>query len=191
MAEGAVIILGKAAEMRAVGENLMKLLDFLGNYSVTSGDVISVFGQVGKYVEEPLQSALEQCCVEAQTTGDVGLALLSMADKIEHPQFKELVRNIEVSSRYSADFSVLVAFSRRSVREYLKNCRERKNLLREAAINMVLLLGMSVFAMVTVNGLLEVSVWTIATGTIPGRIAIGIVIGIALLFGLQVYHLES
>ncbi|MBP5281082.1 MAG: hypothetical protein J6Z22_01135 [Lachnospiraceae bacterium] len=191
LAECAMIVIGKAGEMHAVNENLMKLLDFLGNYSMTSGDVVSVFSQVGKYLEEPIRSALEQCCVEAQTTGDVGLALLSMAEKIEHPQFKELVRNIEVSCRYSADFSVLVSFSRRSVREYLKSCRERKSLLREAGINMALLLGMSVFAMATVNGLLEVSVWTMLFFTIPGRIALGIVIGIVLLFAMQVYRLES
>ena len=86
---------------------------------------------------------------------------------------------------------MLVTFSRRSVREYLKSCRERKSLLREAAINMLLLLGMSVFALLTVNGLLEVSVWNMLFGTIPGRIALGVVVGILALFGLQVYHLEG
>ena len=153
--------------------------------------MISVFGQISKFMDEPLQSALEQCCVEAQTTGDVGMALLSMAERIEHPQFKELVRNIEVSSRYSADFSVLVQFSRRSMREYLKSVRERKSLLREAGINMTLLLGMSVFALVTVNGLLETSVWSILFTSIPGRVALGIVGGIAFLFLMQAYRLES
>lgn len=186
-----LITFGKAAQMHAVNENLMKFLDFLGNYSVTAGDVISVFGQISKYMDEPIRSALEQCCVEAQTTGDVGMALLSMADQVENPQFKELVRNIEVSSRYSADFSVLVAFCRRSVREYLKNGRERKSLLREAGINLLLLLGMSVFALVTVNGLLEVSVWTILFHTWPGKIALGIVCFILFLFGMQIYHLEG
>ena len=186
-----VITLGKASQMRSVNENLMKFLDFLGNYSVTSGDVIAVFGQISKYMEEPIRSALEQCCVEAQTTGDVGMALMSMADQVENPQFRELIRNIEISSRYSADFSVLVAFCRRSVREYLKNGRERKSLLREAGINLLLLLGMSVFALVTVNGLLEVSVWTILFHTWPGKIALGIVCFILFLFGMQIYHLEE
>ena len=77
-----VITLGKASQMRSVNENLMKFLDFIGNYSVTSGDVIAVFGQISKYMEEPIRGALEQCCVEAQTTGDVGMALMSMADQV-------------------------------------------------------------------------------------------------------------
>lgn len=191
LTECAVITLGKAMEMRAVNENLMKLLDFLGNYSVTAGDVIAVFSQVSKFMDEPIRSALERCCVEAQTTGDVGMALLSLADRIEHPQFKELVRNVEVSSRYSADFSVLVQFSRRSVREYLKSRRERKSLLREAGINMILLLGMSVFALLTVNGLLETSIWEILFYSIPGRVALGIVGGVAFLFFMQAYRLEG
>ena len=191
LAEWAVITVGKTMEMHSVNENLMKLLDFLGNYSVTSGDVIAIFGQISKFLEEPLQSALEQCCVEAQTTGDVGMALLSLADKVEHPQFRELVRNIEVSSRYSADFSVLVQFSRRSVREYLRSCRERGSLLREAGINMALLLGLSVFSLITVNGLLEASVWEILFTTIAGRIALGIVAGIVLLFAMKAYRLEG
>lgn len=186
-----MLTLGKAVQMHAVNENLMKFLDFLGNYSVTSGDVISVFGQISKYMDEPIRSALDQCCMEAQTTGDVGSALLAMADQVEHPQFKELVRNIEVSSRYSADFGMMVQFCRRSVREFLKSGKERKNLLREAGINMLLLIGMSVFALITVNGLLEVPVWTILFHTWPGKIALGIVGGIMLLFGMQVYHLEG
>lgn len=187
----AVFMIGKTMEMRAVNGNLMKFLDFLGNYSTTAGDVISNFSQIGKYMEEPLKSTLEQCCMEAQTTGDVGLALLSMADKIEHPQFRELIRNIEVSSRYSADFSVLVTFSRRSMREYLRSGSERKSLLREAGINLVLLLGMSLFALVTVNGLLEVSIWTILFQTVPGKIVLGILGAILALFGRQIYKLEG
>ena len=187
----AVIKMGKAMEMHAVNENLMKFLDFLGNYSVTAGDVISVFGQISKFLEEPLRGALEQCCVEAQTTGDIGMSLLAMADKVEHPQFKELVRNIEISSRYSADFAALVTFSRRSLREYLRSGRERKSLLREAGINMALLLGMSVFSLLTVNGLLTVSIWTVLFETLPGRIALGMVAGILFLFVMKAYRLEG
>ncbi len=191
MAEFLLLTFGKAAEMRAVNDNLMKFLDFLGNYSVTAGDVIGIFGQIGKYMEEPIRSVLEECSVEAQTTGDVGMAFLSMADKIEHPQFKELVRNIEVSSRYSADFTALVTFSRRSMREYMKSGRERKSLLREAGINLLLLLGMSIFALVTVDGLLEASIWDILFTTMPGKIALGVVAVILFLFGVQIYKLEG
>lgn len=136
---------------RRTEENLTKLLDFLDNYSVASGEITGIFGQISRYMEEPVKSALDMCCYEAAVTGDVGMALLAMAERIEHPKFKELARNMEVSVRYCADFSVLVNSSRRSLREYLKAAREKRGMLREAAINLALLAGMSAVVLLIVS----------------------------------------
>lgn len=175
----------KSRAFRSVNSNLIKFLDFLGNYSVTSGDITGVFAQISRYVDDPLRTVLEECSYEAKTTGDAGLALLTMGEKIEHPKFKELVRNMEISMRYSADFSLLVHNSRRMMREYLRFDRERKGMMREAVINMTLLLGMSAFTLVIVNGLLETSVWVLLGQTIPGRIAL-VVVGVILIrFGMK------
>lgn len=102
-----------------------------------------------------MKSALDACCYEAATTGDVGMALLAMAERIEHPKFKELARNMEVSVRYCADFSVLVNSSRRSLREYLRVAQERRGMLREGAINLALLAGMSVIVLLIVGSFTE------------------------------------
>lgn len=191
---GAEFLVLQACKMRAmksVNENILKFLDFLGNYSITAGEVTSIFHQISRYVEEPLKSALEECCYEAQTTGDAGLALLSMAEKIEHPKFKELVRNMEINLRYCADFTMLVGNSRRSMRDYLKQREERKSMIREAAINMALLLGMSAFVFLIVERLIEVSIWTILLGTFVGRIALGMLGIILCLFLVQAYRIQT
>ena len=170
----------RTANLRAVNEHLMKLLDFLGNYSITAGDVAGIFHQVSRYMEEPIKSALDSCYYEAQITGDTALALRSMAEKIEHPKFKELARNMEVSLRYCADFTALVAGSRRSLREYLRLSQERKGMLREALVNMVLLLGLSMVVLAAVGRMVQLSGLQILTGTVPRRIGLG-VIGIIIL----------
>lgn len=183
--------LAKARAMRSVDRNLLKFLDFLGNYSVTAGEVTGIFNQVSRYVEEPLKSVLDECYYEAQTTGDAGMALLSMAEKIEHPKFKELVRNMEISIRYCADFTALVHSSRRSVREYLRMGGERKNMLREAAINMLLLVALSGFILLTVDRLIEISIWHILLSTLPGRMAMSVLLFIFLLFARQIYKINK
>ena len=175
IAEYLIMRICRARETRSVKENLLKLLNFLGNYSITAGEVTGIFNQISKYMDEPIRSALNECCYEAQTTGDAGMALLVMAEKIEHPKFKELAYNMEVSIRYCADFKALVDGSRRSLREYLRMGEERKGILREAVINMTMLLAMSFFALLTVDGLIEQSIWGILFGTLPGYIALLIV----------------
>lgn len=182
---------GRMKALKSVDDNLLKFLDFLGNYSITSGEITAIFHQISKYMEEPLKGALEECCYEAETTGDVGLALLSMAEKIEHPKFKEFVRNMEINLRYCADFTVLVSSGRKSVRDYQKMKEERKSLLREGAINLFLLLGMSVVVLITVGSLVEVSVWNVLLFSVPGRIGLAVIIGIVLLFAGQILTMDK
>ncbi len=177
----------RAGELRSTNDNLLKCLNFLGNYSLTAGEITVVLGQVSRYVEEPLKGALEECAYEAQTTGDSSLALLSMAERVEHPKIKELARNLEISIRYMADLTALVDSSRRSAREYLRMEEERKGMLREAVVNMGLLMAMSVFALLTVDRLIDVSIWKILSGTLPGHLAIGIYGMILFLFLRKLY----
>lgn len=191
MIEYVVLRICKAHTMRTVNDNLLKFLDFLGNYSITAGEVTGIFNQISKYMEEPLQSVLEECFYEAQTTGDAGMALLSMAEKVEHIKFKELVRNMEISIRYCADFTALVSSSRKSMREYLRIVEERKGMLREAMINMVLLLGMSVMVLITVDKLIAVSIWEILFDTMVGRAGLGVIILVFLLFARKVSRIHE
>lgn len=175
----------KGKNLKSVSENLVRLLDFLGNYSVTSGEVAGILHQVSRYMEQPLKAVLETCYYEVQTTGDAHGALLQMAEKVEHPKFKELVRNMEVSLRYCADFSALVSGSRRSMLEYLRSAGERKGMLREALISMGLLLGMSFVILMAVGNLVQITPMQLLTDTLPGRAGICILVGIGILFAGQ------
>lgn len=190
-AEAALLRYLRARNLRAVNDNLMKLLDFLGNYSITASEVTGTLDQVSRYMEEPIRTALEECYLEAQVTGDTGTALLSMADKVEHPKFQELARNMEISVRYCADFTALVSSSRRSMREHLRIAQERKAMLREAIVNMALLLAMSLAVLLTVGHLINLSFRELVWGTIPGRIGLGALGVIFLLFWAQLQRVHS
>jgi Flp pilus assembly protein TadB len=166
---------------RKVNDNLIKFLDFLGSYSVTSGEITGILYQISKYMDEPLKSILEECYYEAQTSGDTRIALLSMAEKVEHPRFQELVHNMEISIRYSADFTIFVVNSKRAIREHLRSRQERKSLADEAMINMLLLAGMSTLILLTMENLIEANIKDILLHTLPGRIGLILLI---IIFGL-------
>lgn len=172
-------------------ENLMKFLDFLGNYSITSGEITAVLGQVSPYVGEPLRGVLDACYYEAQTSGDTSVALLSMAEKLQHPKFRELVRNLEVSLRYSADLKVLVSQSRRSLREYARMRQERKALIREAWINILILGAMTVVILKAMESLVGIPLSEIMFHTLPGIGCLTVIGVILLLFYRQVRLLNQ
>ncbi len=175
----------------ATDENLMKFLDFLGNYSITSGEITAVLGQVSPYVGEPLRGVLDACYYEAQTSGDTSIALLAMAEKLQHPKFRELVRNLEVSLRYSADLTVLVSQSRRSLREYTRMRQERKSLVREAWVNILILGAMTLVILKALEALVGIPLSEIMLHTLPGIGALTVIGVILLLFYRQVRMLDQ
>lgn len=168
----------------AVDENLLKFLDFLGNYSITSGEVTVIFKQISGYMDEPLKTVLEEGYYEAQTSGDVSMALFSMAEKVQHPKFKELVRNLEISLRYSADFTILVSQSRKSVREHMRMRQERKALTNEAWVNILILGAMTIVILKAVEALLGVPLEEILLQSWVGKGCLtGIVVILLMFYG--------
>ena len=165
----------------AVDEELLKFLDFLGNYSITSGEVTAILNQISGYLGEPLKTVLEECYYEAQTSGDTSIALLSMAEKVQHPKFKELVRNLEISMRYSADFTILVSQSRKSVREHMRMRQERKALASEAWVNILILGAMTVVILKSVEALIGIPLEEILLQSWVGR---GCMLGIGVILFL-------
>lgn len=178
----------KGKAYKSVDEDLPKFMDFLGNYSATNGELRGIFQQIAKYMGNPLSNVLEECCEEAEFTGDMSAALLSMREKIEHPQFKNLINELEINLRYCADYTVLVQSGRRSLRDYMKSEGERRGMLREAMINAVLLLGMSFFSLLAVDSLIEESVWGILFHTMPGRVSLILVGSILFLFAGKILN---
>lgn len=170
---------------KSVDDNLLEFLNILGNYSITSGDISGVLHKVSKYMNEPLKSALEECYYETQTTGDNTLALHSLAEKIEHPKFKEIIRSLEVCSRYSADFSVLVKSNRKMLQDYMSAKKDRSSLAREAKTNMLILIGMLIVILALTDQMLNVSIWSVLFHTTIGKIAVLIILCILVIFYYQ------
>lgn len=189
--EFGILFFLRKREWKQTGQCLMSFLDFLGNYSVTAGEITWIFEQIAPYMKAPVKAALEDCVVEAKMTGDVNMALIAMADRVEHTQFREIIRNLEIGIRYLADFKSLVNTCKRSLRDYEKAIREQKSMAMEGMVNFCLLLGMCFLSFFVVNGLVERSVWDILFFTWIGRSAMVFVAGIILVFLLQIGMLEK
>ena len=171
--------------LKRTGEDMPRLLDLLGSFAASGAVYSNIFGQISIYMNEPLRSAFEDFEAEGRMSGDISMALLSLADRIEHPQFKQLIRNMEITSRHSEDIEGLVNDTRRSLRDYIRESSDRKTMLRESAINMGLLMLMSYVVLVITAGLSDTDAVTVLTGTIPGRVTIGVMAAVLLMYFAQ------
>ncbi|MCR5255451.1 MAG: type II secretion system F family protein [Acetatifactor sp.] len=189
VAEFCALFAMKENAFKKVDGDMIKLLDFLSNYSLTGGELASILYRVSRYMDEPLKGALEKCFYEANTTGDISLALMGLMDSIEHQKFKELMVNLEAGIRYSADLGKLLKESRRDVREYQSALSERKSLMGEALVELFILVVLSVVILFFSGKIMELSVFEIMFFTTVGRIALGIVFLVFLLYGIEIIKL--
>lgn len=98
---------------------------------------------------------------------------------------------MEMGIRYSADFAELVKNSRRSIREYMRTRQERKSMVTEAIVNMVILAGMSVIILLMVEQLTGIPMKTVMLHTLPGKISLSMISGILVLMYRQVRKLNQ
>ena len=111
-----------------VDKDLIQFLNMLGSYSLSTQEVTSVFRRVARFVDDPLKTVMIECYEEARTSGKPDEALRNMANKIEHPQFKEIIKNLEIAMKYSGDFTTVVKSNRQIIQNYMAAKQEKKNL---------------------------------------------------------------
>jgi hypothetical protein len=93
--------------------------------------------------------------------------------------------------RYSADFTVLVSQSRRSVREYMRLRQERKALASEAWVNIFILGGMTVVILKAVEALIGIPIEEILLHSWVGKICMGGIGFILFLFYNQIRSMDK
>lgn len=151
---------------------LLNFANLLENYSKTTDDIIAIFQKVVPYMENPIRDALEECCIKAVSTGKVSASLNELSDKIEHEKFRELIRNLEICSRYEANYAEIITESKCNLREYMAAKEKRKEVKNDCKINIVIMLLASMLIINMLTGLGEKSVWAVLTGSLIGNFII-------------------
>ncbi len=128
---------------RKVEENIVSFMNLIENYSKTNNDLITIFGKVYNYLDEPLKSHVQEAYYLGRRTGDTDLALETLQNSVQHKRFREIIRNLAICSHYEANYEEIIEDSRAQLMEYLAGKRERAAMVRNARIELVILCGTS------------------------------------------------
>ena len=124
--------------------NIMTLLNLVENFNKSDDDIVQIFRKSIAYVEEPLSDLLTLFCSEAETMGDVNKAFDNLQARIEHKRFRQLLRNLQVCFRYETDFDQVIKDCRKSMIDYLAVKSERKAIILNGRMEVIILLACSV-----------------------------------------------
>lgn len=165
-----VLYLMALSNYRRTEESLMTFINLLENYSNMEDELIAIFSRIQPFLTEPVKSAVEQCCIEAEMTGDKGSAIRNLEKRIEHEKFKELIRNLEICSRYEANYGEVIKDSRGLLREYLATVKERKAILNNARIEIAMIIGCSGLVFWMMNDFTQAGILSLLLGSMVGNL---------------------
>ena len=171
---------------KTIDKALLEFLNQLGNFSAIQGEITNVLHHTAQYTPPMLAEALEECYIEAQTTGNVSAALMGLSEQFEHEKFKEIIINLEVCSRYTANLKVIVYSLPRNLMDAKRASQERRAIADSAIVEMVILSVMLLIVLVVVDTMVKASIWDILLHSIVGYIALGVAGFCYLIFGLAV-----
>lgn len=155
-----------------VDKDLIQFLNMLGSYSLTAQEVTATFRKVARFMNDPLRTVLIECYEEARTSGKPEEALNNMAAKIEHPQFHEIIKNVEIAINYDADFTTVVKSNRQILQNYMSSKQERKALASDGMVNMFVMALALIGCVYFMGQLLGIDIWAELFGSLIGRIAL-------------------
>lgn len=168
---------------KRIEEQIIHFLNMVDNYNQSEDNLITIFGKVYKYLDEPLCSAIEDCYREASNTGDMGTAFRRLETRIVHERFSEILQNLEMCSLHEANYHTIIKESRDIMIKHKKSRDTIKNIVNKAKMGMLAMTGMLVVLVFMISNIIEVNLITVMTGSVVGM-AILIYLGLVMLFGV-------
>ena len=135
----AVVALVARMNYIAVEKDLLDFLNQLKAYNSTSDDILTCFRAISENVHNPLRDSLLEFYLKVQVNGKKSQAFFELMNSIEHPLFKQFIRNLEICSRNSADYDIIADNCKKTLKNYLNFKKELRAQSKSDAIIMAVL----------------------------------------------------
>lgn len=102
----------RAVRRRKIEEESLHFLDLLEMNALTSQDVIQIFRKTAAKVSDPLKTELFNMVADAEHSG-ASAAVRKLAGRVENPYLKDLFLNLEICSRYKANYGEVISAAKK------------------------------------------------------------------------------
>lgn len=128
-----------------VEAGLLIFINTIDAYSATTADLITLLEKSIDSLHGALRGYIIMTVDNARRLGNLSSALAICEDVVEHPFFKSLIRNLNISSRNIANYSEIIKGCRVRLQDELANTQKLRTIHRTARsyLLMLLVLGFS------------------------------------------------
>jgi len=170
---------------KKVEEDIVTFMNLIENYAKTNNDLVSIFGKVYPYLDEPLKSHVQEAYYLGRRTGDTDLALETLQNSVQHRRFREIIRNLAICSHYEANYEEIIEDTRSQFMEYLAGKRERAAMVRNARIELVILCATSGVVMYMMGSFIGENIIAALRESFIGKI---ILVYLVLVLAIVIYN---
>ncbi len=163
---------------KQVEKNIVSFMNLVENYSKTNNDLVAILGKVYPYLEEPLKSNVLEAYQLGKRTGNTDMALERLQNSVQHKYFREIIRNLTICSHYEANYEEIIEDSRSQLMEYLAGKEERAAMVRNARIELIILIATSAVVMYLMGSFIGTNVIQALRGSFFGEVILIYLIGI-------------
>lgn len=172
--------------LQRTDDNLLEFANMLSGYSSNNSELSDIFARIANHVDDPIKTAIEEYVYEAGAYG-TDIALESLCEKIEHPKFKELIKNIKMAYKYSASFKTVVDNNRNVISDYMIAKKQRKSMVTENMASLAISCLMFVVVITLTGRLFNENIWVLLATTGFGQMALFLAIACISFFFLEMY----
>lgn len=134
-----------------IDDQVLIYINILENLASSNSDIVEIMEKSLPYIKEPLKSYSAQFIFECKKGLPIYKAFKNFENKIESKRFRQLLKNLEVCSKYEANYKEILTKSRVIMKNYFTEKERRKKEIREGriAIGTVLILGVFLINLVS------------------------------------------
>ncbi|QLY81490.1 type II secretion system F family protein [Clostridium intestinale] len=155
-----------------IDDQVLIYINILENLSSSNSDIVEIMGKALPYMREPLKNYSSQFVYECKRGVPIVKAFKNFENKIESYRFKQLLKNLEVCSKYEANYKEILSKSRIIMKNYFVEKEKRRKEVRNGRLAIIMTMGMGVVLFKLVLGFNE-NMYEQLKSTFLGNVILG------------------
>ena len=145
-----------------------QMIDFINLVASTSrqySNIIDIFGSIYEKFKDPLKTALEEAYVEEKQINNLDVTLYHLKEKFDSVQFEFVIDNLLLCSKENGQYFDVAMDLSAIANVYYSSFQKKKQILRQAKINLTIMLALSIGIMIMMGQFIGGGVVAMVTST--------------------------